>query len=258
MDVSEIKRIASRQPPGRPYDAMQARIDLTAALRSAQRMGLSEGVCNHFSLEVPGEPDKFLINPQGLHWSEITPDDLVVLDSDGRTVEGRHSVEPTAFFIHYRVHVTARKQCVLHTHMPHALALALIEEGRLETRNNQNAMRFHDRIAYDSVYGGVALAVDEGDRMARALGDKDVLFMAHHGVMVCADRIDWAFDDLYYLERSCMAQVLAQSTGGRLRLVSNEMAARTAQAIAGERQQSELHFAALKRVLDRDEPGWRG
>jgi ribulose-5-phosphate 4-epimerase/fuculose-1-phosphate aldolase len=258
MDVSEIRRVASKQPPGKPYDAARARIDLTAALRCAARMGLSEGVCNHFSLEVPGEPDKFFINPQGLHWSEITPGDLVVLDSEGRIVEGKHAVEPTAFFIHYRVHLTSKKKCVLHTHMPYALALALLEDGRLETRNNQNAMRFHGRIAYDPLYGGVALAAEEGDRMARALGDKDILFMAHHGVMVCGERMDWAFDDLYYLERSCMAQLLAQSARGELRLVSDEMAARTAMAIGGERQQSELHFAALKRLLDRDEPRWRG
>jgi ribulose-5-phosphate 4-epimerase/fuculose-1-phosphate aldolase len=80
--------------------------------------------------------------------------------------------------------------------------------------------------------------------------------MAHHGVLVCGERVDYAFDDLYYLERACMAQVLAMSTGRKLNLVSEEMAAATGRQIEGERQQSELHFAALKRLLDRDEPGW--
>jgi ribulose-5-phosphate 4-epimerase/fuculose-1-phosphate aldolase len=255
MDVSEIKRLARSNAP-RAYDAKQARIDLTAALRSASRMGLSEGVCNHFSLEVPGEPDKFLLNPQGLHWSEITPGDLMVVNSKGEVVEGKHLVEPTAFFIHYGVHRVAKKKCVLHTHMPWATALTLLEDPALETRANQNAMRFHGRVGYDMDFGGPALAADEGERIARAAGGKDIVFMAHHGVMVCNDRIDYAFDDLYYLERSCMAQVLALGTGRKLRLVSDEMAAKTAQMIEGERQQSALHFAALKRILDRDEPGW--
>lgn len=256
MDVSEIKRIATKQPAQRPYTIDQARIDLTAALRTAARMGLSEGVCNHFSLEVPGEPDKFVINPQGLHWSEITPGDLVVVTAQGEVVEGRHVVEPTAFFIHSRLHAVTRKKCVLHTHMPWATSLTLLEDPRLETLANQNAMRFHGRIAYDMEFGGPALAADEGNRIAKATQGRDIVFMAHHGVMVCNDRIDYAFDDLYYLERSCMTQVLALSTGRKLKLVPEEMAAATAQQIESERQQSELHFAALKRLLDRDEPGW--
>ena len=256
MDISEIKRIATKAPAKRPYDVKQARIDLTAALRTASRMGLSEGVCNHFSLEVPGEPDKFLINPQGLHWSEITPADLVVMNSEGKIVEGKHVVEPTAFFIHYGLHTTARKKCVLHTHMPWATALTLLEDPRLETRANQNSMRFHGRMGYDMEFGGPALAADEGERIAKATQGKDIVLMAHHGAMVCNDRVDYAFDDLYYLERSCMVQVMAQSTGKKLRLVSDEMAAKVCEQIEGQRQQSALHFAALKRLLDRDEPGW--
>jgi ribulose-5-phosphate 4-epimerase/fuculose-1-phosphate aldolase len=255
MDISEIKH-TTKQPAARSYDARQARIDLVAALRLAARMGFSEGVCNHFSLERPAAPDKFLINPQGLHWSEITPPDLMVVDASGTVVEGRHAVEPSAFFIHFGVHKVCRKKCVLHTHMPWATALTLLQDPTLETRANQNAMRFHGRVGYDMEFGGPALAAEEGERIARAAGGKDIVFMAHHGVMVCNDRIDYAFDDLYYLERCCMVQVKALSTGRALRLVSEDMAASTCRAIEGERQQSELHFAALKRLLDRDEPGW--
>ncbi|HZP93032.1 MAG TPA: aldolase [Burkholderiales bacterium] len=234
----------------------QARIDLTAALRSAARMGLSEGVCNHFSLEMPGSPNLFLINPQGLHWSEITPRDLMVVDESGKVVEGRHKVEPTAFFIHGRIHLRKRKKCVLHTHMPFATALTLLEGGELDVCANQNAMRFYGRIGYDREYGGVALDDAEGDRICNALGDKDVVFMQHHGVIVCGESVAYAFDDLYYLERSCMVQVLAQGTGGRLKRVPENMVAEVAKQIEGERQQSTLHFEALKRLLDRDEPGW--
>ncbi|MCW5627146.1 MAG: class II aldolase/adducin family protein, partial [Burkholderiales bacterium] len=163
----------------------QARIDLVAALRSAARMGLNEGVCNHFSLELPGAPDKFLINPQGFHWSELTPADLMIVDEKGEIVEGKHQVEPTAFFIHGRIHLGKRKKCVLHTHMPHATALCLLQGGELDCAANQNAMRFWNRIGYDGTYGGVALDTAEGDRICNALGDRDIVFLAHHGVIVC-------------------------------------------------------------------------
>lgn len=237
-------------------DIEQARIELTAALRSAARMGLNEGVCNHFSLELPGSPDRFLINPQGLHWSELTPADLMIVDEKGEIVEGKHQVEPTAFFIHGRVHLHKRKKCVLHTHMPFATSLCLLEDGELDCAANQNAMRFWNRIGYDGEYGGVALDDREGDRICNALGDNDVVFLAHHGVIVCGENVPYAFDDLYYLERSCMVQVLAQSTGKKLRRAPTHLVEQAAAQIEGERQQSVLHFQALQRLLDRHEPGW--
>ena len=109
----------------------QQRIDLACALRWAARLGLHEGVCNHFSLAVADEDgmvrgDRFLINPYGWHWSEITASSLVLCDADGNVLEGDNAVEPTAFFIHSRVHLKAPQAvCVLHTHMPYATALTL-------------------------------------------------------------------------------------------------------------------------------------
>jgi ribulose-5-phosphate 4-epimerase/fuculose-1-phosphate aldolase len=234
----------------------QARIDLTAALCSAARMGLNEGVCNHFSLELPGDSSKFLINPQGFHWSELTPADLMVVNENGVVVEGKHKVEPTAFFIRGRIHLGKRKKCVLHTHMPFATALTLLDGGELDVFANQSAMRYYGRIGYDREYGGVALANEEGDRISNALGNNDVVFMQHHGVIVCGDNTAYTFDDLYYLERCCMVQVLAQSTGGKLKGVPEKMVAGVARQIESERQQSVLHFEALKRLLDRNESGW--
>jgi ribulose-5-phosphate 4-epimerase/fuculose-1-phosphate aldolase len=235
---------------------LQARIDLTAALRWAARLGLNEGICNHFSLAVPGHPNLFLINPQGFHWSELTPGDLMVVGSDGNIVAGKHKVEPTAFFIHLGVHRQCRKACVLHTHMPYATALTVVENGKLEWCN-QNALRFHGRIAYDyGGYDGVAVREAEGDRIATALGEADVLFLEHHGVIVCGPSVAYAFDDLYYLERTCMVQVLAESTGRKLKLTPEHLRERTAQEIGCGREQSTLHFEALKRILDREQPGW--
>ncbi|MEO7728452.1 MAG: aldolase, partial [Burkholderiales bacterium] len=230
--------------------------DLVCALRSAERLGLAEGVCNHFSLAVPAQPGRFLVNPQGLHWSEVTPADLVVVDRDGRHVSGKHAVEPTAFFIHGCIHrANPRAQCVLHTHMPYATALTIIDNAELAWAS-QNALRFHGRVAYDRGYTGLALNDTEGERMAAKLGAADVLFLANHGVIVCGPGVAYAFDDLYYLERACMLQVLAGATGKPLKIVTQKIAAQTRAQMDAERGQSELHLAALKRILDRERPGW--
>jgi ribulose-5-phosphate 4-epimerase/fuculose-1-phosphate aldolase len=232
------------------------RYDLACALRWAERYGLSEGVCNHFSVRVPGETDRFLINPQGLHWAEITAGDLVIVDAAGSVVEGHHSVEPTAFFIHSCIHrAVPDAACVMHTHMPYATTLCVTEGERLEWAS-QNALRFYGRTAYEDAYNGLALDEAEGVRIAAKLAGAEVLFLANHGVVVRGRSVAHAFDDLYYLERAAMLQVLAKSTGRPLKLVPNEIARRTAQQMAGETQQAALHLAALKRLLDRDAPGW--
>jgi ribulose-5-phosphate 4-epimerase/fuculose-1-phosphate aldolase len=230
----------------------EAKKDLACALRAAAHYGLGEGICNHFSLEVPGNPGHFLINPQGRLWSEIGPEDLVMIDSQGRKVEGRHEVEPTAFFIHGWIHRTvADAKCVLHTHMPFATALAMLEGGRLEMAH-QNALRFYRQVAYDDTYNGLVLDDREGERIARRLAQANVLFLANHGVIVRGPNVAWAFDDLYYLERACMHQVLATGSGRPLKIVAEHVAERTARQIAGERQQSDLHLQALRRLFGFD------
>jgi ribulose-5-phosphate 4-epimerase/fuculose-1-phosphate aldolase len=235
----------------------QARIDLVTALRAAVRHGLNEGVCNHFSMTVPGREELFLVNPQGLHWSEITPSDLVMADGAGNIVEGKYPVEASAFFIHGRIHAgNPRAKVVLHTHMPYATALTSIQGGRLEMCT-QNAFRYFNRIAYDETYAGVALSAQEGDRMCRAMGEKDILFLRNHGIVVAGLTVAQAYDDLYYLERAAMVQVLAMQTGRPLHNIDEALARHTADQIAGGAQQALLHFESLKRMLDRDEPGWR-
>ncbi len=233
----------------------QARIDLAAALRSASRMGLGEGICNHFSVEVPDQPGHFLINPQGLHWSEVTPADLVMVDGQGRKVAGKHEVEPTAFFIHGAAHRSKpQAKCVLHTHMPFATTLTVVHGGRIEPVS-QVALKFLGRDAYDDNYNGLALDAAEGARIVSGLKNADILFLANHGIIVTGPSIDTAFDDLYYLERACMLQVLGMGTGKALRQVPDAIAQKTAAQMTDDTQ-ARLHFIALKRLLDRDEPGW--
>jgi ribulose-5-phosphate 4-epimerase/fuculose-1-phosphate aldolase len=234
----------------------QARIDLAAALRWAARHALNEGVCNHFSMAVPGSNDRFLINPQGLHWSEITPADLVMTDPSGNIVEGKHPVEPTAFYIHGRIHLgNPRARVVLHTHMPYATALTTLQAGKVEMCT-QNAFRYWGRVAYDETYNGLVLDNDEGDRLCRQMGDKPILLLRNHGVIVAGETVAQAYDDLYYLERAAMVQVLAMQTGRPLEIVPTQVVERTVRQMAGESQQALLHFEALKRLLDRDEPDW--
>jgi ribulose-5-phosphate 4-epimerase/fuculose-1-phosphate aldolase len=182
-------------------------------------------------------------------WSEVKADDIVIVDGLGNRIAGRHEVEPTAMFIHAAVHNIAGKHCVLHTHMPYATALTLTEDCGLDTTLSQNAMRFHGRIAMDHEYNGLALAPEEGERIAHAMNGSDIVFLGNHGVVVCGERIDHAYDDLYYLERACQSQVLASSTGRTLKPVNPDLAARVASQMQGERVQSELFFAALRRTL---------
>lgn len=225
------------------------RNDLALALRAAAHHGLGEGVCNHFSVALPGHPDWFLLNPRGLHWSEVQGHDIVLVDAEGQPLAGTHPVEPTALFIHGAVHRIARKACVMHTHMPYATALTLTDVRALDTTLSQNAMRFHGRLAVDTQYNGLALDASEGERIARAMQGADVAFLGNHGVIVCGEKIAWAFDDLYFLERACMHQVLAHATGRPLQPVQPALAARVAAQTAGERMQSDLFFESLRRMV---------
>ena len=232
-----------------------ARADLAAAFRLAVRMDLHEGVCNHFSVML--DRRRFLLNSYGLHWSEVTASNLVCLDADGRVLEGEGEVEKTAFYIHSRIHLAhPRAACVLHTHMPYATALTLLEPGRLEMVE-QNALRFHDEIAYDDVYNGLVVDNAEGDRLAAALGDKRIMFLANHGVIVVGASVAEAFDSLYYLERACRLQVLARSMGGKLRAVRPDVVRDTHRMLVADlAKYAGAHFTALKRILDREEPDY--
>jgi ribulose-5-phosphate 4-epimerase/fuculose-1-phosphate aldolase len=233
---------------------LRLREDLALALRAAALHGFAEGVCNHFSIELPDGSGRFLLNPRGLLWSEVRAEDIVMVDGHGTALAGRHAVEPTAMFIHGAVHRLGAKACVLHTHMPYATALTLTSDRGLDTTLSQNAMRFHGRVAVDARYNGLALDAREGERIAAAMGGADVVFLGNHGVVVCGERMAHAYDDLYYLERACMAQVLAQSSGRPLVPVDAAIAERVRDQTVDERLQSELFFEALRRSAPAPRP----
>ena len=232
-----------------------ARVELAAALRAAALYGFNEGIDNHFSLAVPGRDDCFLLNPYGPHWSELRASDLLTIGLGGERLAGEGKLDLTAFTIHLGAHrARPDAHCVLHTHMPYATALAMTEGG-LDTRASQNAMYFHGRIARLS-YGGLAEAEEEGARIAEALTDGvTVLLMDNHGVLVVGQSVADAWHQLYFLERACQVQVLAQSTGSPLMQVPEAVAAQTAAQVRGVGGQAEL-FAAVRRELDRVNPGY--
>ena len=237
----------------------RARVDLAACFRMAARLGLEEGICNHFSALVPGRDDLFLVNPYGLAFCEVTASSLLVCDFAGRVREGEGRPEATAFFIHARLHARLpRARAAFHTHMPHATALSMVEGAPLAFAG-QTALKFWGRTAVDDAYNGLALDEAEGDRIAATLGGADIVFLRNHGVMVTGPTIAEAWDDLYYLERAAEVQVKALSTGRPLRAVAPEVAARAAaQMREGDPESARLHLESIKRVLARHEPDFAG
>jgi ribulose-5-phosphate 4-epimerase/fuculose-1-phosphate aldolase len=236
-------------------EVQQARVDLAACFRMAARLGLQEGICNHFSAMVPGSTELFLVNPYGLAFEEITASSLLICDFDGHVLAGDGKPEATAFYIHARLHQRLpRAQAAFHTHMPHATALSMTE-GQPFVWAGQTALKFYGRTVVDEEYNGLALDNSEGERIAAAMGDADVVFMKNHGVMVLAPSIAQAWDDLYYLERAAEVQLLAMSTGRPLKPVDPELASRVAQQIReGDEESSRLHLESIKRILAKSSP----
>lgn len=235
-------------------DESTLRRELAAAFRLAAQFGFNEGICNHFSVALPGSQERYLINPYGVHWSEMEPDHLLTIDGSGTVLAGEGEVEATARNIHIAGHrANPRHVAILHTHMPHATVLTMLEGGRLEMAH-QTAARFHGRIVYDDTFGGLALDEAEGERIAagaRASQDADVFFLANHGVTVGGPSVAVAFDDLYYLERACRQQVLALSTGRALKMIPpDELEATAREWRQVLTYQAERHFEALMRLND--------
>ena len=231
-------------------DTTSLRTDLSAAFRWAARCGMHEGICNHLSVMIHGDQKYFLMNPRGRHWARMTPEALIVIDEEGNTVQGEGAPLKTGFTIHTGIHLHhPNATCVIHTHMPYATALTAIRGGELK-QVHQNSTRFLGQCAYDRSFNGLAFDTDEGRRMAQVMGDKSILFLGHHGVVVVGDTIATTLDDLYYLEKACEIQVLAMSTGEELAEIPPEIAEVTAKQFANRSASADLFLAEIKRVLN--------
>ncbi len=236
----------------------QAKIDLAAAHRLAVYHELEEGIDNHFTVTVPGYDGRYLVLPFGLHWSEARASDMIIFNEAGETLDGDGMVELSAQCIHAPIHRITGKSVVLHTHQNWALALNMLEDNRLVIACQTSAF-FANRIVYDDHYAGVADTLEEGERLANLLGDGDVMFMKNHGVLIADDSIARAYRRLYMLERVCRAQIRAMSSGQKLAEISDEVIRRVQSPDDSDRhkgQRDRLYFEAMKRVLDREMPGY--
>ncbi|KAK9803413.1 hypothetical protein WJX72_009270 [[Myrmecia] bisecta] len=236
-----------------------ARVDLAAAYRACDNWGLNEGICNHLTLAVPGEPDKFLVIPYGLLWSEVTASNLLTvrMGTGGKweVLQGKGQPETTAMAIHGAIHRARPTDAaaVVHTHQPWTTALCCLKDPTLRMVH-QNCLRFHNDIAYDTTFNGLVTDANEGDRISQKLGSKKVLMHSNHGVILVGRTIAEAIDDLYYLERAAEVVVKALSTGQELQMVSDKAAQslkadfdRTNPAAAAS------HLDALKRVMKKSQ-----
>ena len=240
-------------------DEAELRADLAAAFRGLAREGMHESVANHLSVAVSADGARFLINPRGVHFSRVTASGLLLLDArDAATLTRPGAPDPTAWYLHAHLHAALpAARCVMHVHSRYATALGCLADSRLYPID-MNTMRFHGRVAVDEGFRGMALDDAEGARVARLLGGgRTVLLMANHGVLVTGETVAAAFDELYYFERAARTLLDAYATGRPLRIVPEATAALTERQWRDYGQLAVDHLAALRAILDDEEPSYR-
>ncbi len=234
------------------------RVDLAACYRLIAHFGMDDLVYSHVTARVPGAPDRYLLNPYGLMYSEITASSLVKVDDGGNPVEPTdHPVNRPGFVvIHGAVH-RARPDvaCVLHCHSHAATAVSCLEEGLLPL--TQGALQFHGRLAYHA-YESMAFDDDQSARLVADLGDRRAMLMRNHGQLTAGRTVAEAFSLAYFLEEACRIQLEIMQSGGRMILLPDEVGTRVAEQY--EKQvvpPEEREWPALLRLLDRVDPGFR-
>ncbi len=250
-----------------PATEAEARVALAACYRLIARLGLDDMIYNHVSLRVPGTADQFLLNPYGLLFSEVTASSLVRIDTSGRKLDDTpYEVNVAAFVIHAAIHGARHggaldAACVLHTHSDASLAVSGQEDGLLPW--SQFAMRFYRRQSFHD-YEGVAIDMDEQERLVRDLGEHRVMLMRNHGILTTGRTPAEAFMLLYYFERAAKVQLAMQAAaaaGTRLVVPTHEVSEKAARQfwegqgdilVPGERE-----WPAFIRQLDREDPSYR-
>lgn len=230
----------------------QERIDMAAAFRWTARLGFHEAVANHFSLAVNEDGTKFLMNPNQRHFSRIKASDLLLLDAnDPETMSLPDAPDPTAWGLHGGVHRhVPHARCVMHVHSIHATVLACLADSTLPPID-QNTATFYNRTVVDENFGGLAFE-EEGERCAVLLSDpkRKVLIMGNHGILVLGDNVADTFNRLYYFERAAETYIRALQTGKPLRVLSDEIAEKTASELDDYPDQAARHLSELKAILD--------
>ena len=243
-------------PSAEALDEQALRIQLAAAYRLIDKFRMSDLVETHISVRLPGT-DHFLLNPYGMMFHEITASSLLKVDLEGNLVEpGNWIVNPAGFVIHSAIHAARTDiSCVLHTHSRYGTAVSLLECGLLPV--SQFALQFYGRLAYHD-YEGVSLNLAERDRLVNDLGNQKAMVMRNHGLLTAGRTIPEAFILMYYLEKSCEVQILAQSSGSKLVMPSETVCQTSAQQQDIDMENlGQLQWGALMRLLDRDDLSYR-
>ena len=239
---------------GRNLTHHDERADLAAAFRWTARLNMHEAVANHFSLAVNDEGTRFLINPFARHFARIRASDILLIDAnDPDTLKRPDAPDPTAWGLHGALHrLCPQARCVMHVHSIHATILASLADSRLPAIDQNTAMFFNRHIV-DEHFGGMAFE-SEGDRCARLMTDPRVktMIMGNHGVLVTGDSVADTFNRLYYFERAAETYVRALQTGRPLRVLSDEIAERTAREWEDYPPTAGHFLRDLRAILDRE------
>ncbi|MBB5684202.1 class II aldolase/adducin family protein [Sphingobium boeckii] len=235
-----------------------ARQELAACYRVFDMLGWSEMIYNHITVKVPGEEDAFLINPFGLHFSEVTASNLVKIDIDGNKLDDNPYPVNMAGFVQHSVfhrHLPDA-HCIMHTHTTAGMAVSSVEGGLRPA--NFYACNFAGQIAYHD-FEGVTVRSEEGERLIQSLGDKRVMLLKNHGILVMGKTLPEAFIKHWALQRACEIQIATASMGNMLEVSPAVVAVHQrdlymAQASA---KPGQADFDAMVRKVDRIDPNWR-
>jgi ribulose-5-phosphate 4-epimerase/fuculose-1-phosphate aldolase len=233
-----------------------ARVQLAAAYRIFDHLGWTELIFNHISLRVPGEERIFLINPFGLHYSEITASNLVAIDIEGNPVrETPYPVNRAGFVPHSTIHAHIEAaHCVMHTHTTSGLAVACLESGL--SHDSFYGAQLHGQVAYHE-FEGVTVNPGEGARMLASIGDKRAVILRNHGLLAWGPTVPEAFMTLWTLQRACDVQVAAASLGPLHPIRAEVFEQTVRERGAGETQVCDMVFASLVRAIETRDPGYK-
>ena len=236
------------------------RINLAAVFRMTARLNMDEAVGNHFSYAVSDDGNQFLINPFGRHFSNIRASELLLLNAREEVdMDQPDKPDPTAWAIHGAMHRNVpQARCVLHVHSRYATVLASIKQDGLPPID-QNSMRYFNRITLDDGFDGMGLG-DEAERLSAGVGSNRIVIMGNHGVMAIGESIARAFDELFYFERACENYIKALMTQKPLRIVSDEVAEKTALQWEDYMDRvgfCDAHLHEIRAILDREEPDYK-
>jgi ribulose-5-phosphate 4-epimerase/fuculose-1-phosphate aldolase len=235
----------------------QARVDLAACYRLLAHFGMQDTIFGHATARVPGSPGEFLINPFGQLYDEITASSLVKIDHEGHALGRSAPVNAAGFVIHSAIHAARPDvDCVIHTHTRAGVALSCLEEGVLPI--NQFALEFAGHIAYHD-YEGIALDLDERERLVRDLGSSNALVLRNHGMLTAAQTIPGAFYLFFYLEQTAKVQLDVMASGGKIVQVPKAVQEHTAGQFESNRNPANTglrSWPAMLRLLDRVNPGY--